>query len=441
MIKQKHIMLLALWALFWPSISKGQTETPLPQQLTLEQCVEFALKNNPTIKQSLIDEEIGEREIKSSLSGWFPQISTTFGLDDNIKLRTQAIDGNLIAFGQKYNSSLLLQVNQTLFNRDQLFASKSADNIRTGLTKNIEEVKISTAVNVSKAYYDILLTYEQLNILNENLSRLQKQYNDARNRYESGLVDKTDYQRASISLSNVMSNRNRVKNSLNSKFFYLKQLMGFPQEQEFTLDYNYDLMEQQVFADTTETLSVENRVEYQFLENQVDLLNIQTNYEKWSYIPTLSAYYNYNWLFFNNDFSSLYEQSYPTSAVGLSLSLPIFQGGKRTQNIHIAELKEERSQIDLINLRSQINTEYEGALADYKSNYFEWQIIRENMEMASEVYDIIKLQYDEGIKAYVDLIVAETELRTAQLNHYNAIYQLLVSKLDLEKALGNIEIN
>ena len=93
------------------------------------------------------------------------------------------------------------------------------------------------------------------------------------------------------------------------------------------------------------------------------------------------------------------------------------------------------------NLKKQINTEYESALANYESSYVEWQNIKQNMEMAEEVYNIIKLQYDEGIKAYVDLIMAETELRTSQINHYNALYKVLSSKLDLEKALGNIEIN
>ena len=127
--------------------------------------------------------------------------------------------------------------------------------------------------------------------------------------------------------------------------------------------------------------------------------------------------------------------------VGVSVGIPIFQGGKRTQQIKIAELNEERLQLSKTNLESQINTEYETALAAYKSNLYEWESVKENMELAEEVYNIIKLQYDEGIKAYVDLIVAETELRTSQLNHYNALYKVLASKLDLKKALGNIEIN
>jgi outer membrane protein TolC len=200
-------------------------------------------------------------------------------------------------------------------------------------------------------------------------------------------------------------------------------------------------MEAETEMDTTEQLMVGNRIEYQQMETQVSLFRLQTRYEKWSFIPEVSAYYNYNMLFFNNEFSDLYRKNYPTSVVGLSVGVPIFQGGKRTQKIKIAELKEEHIQLDKTNLKNQINTEYETAMADYKSNLYEWKAVKENMELAEEVYNIIKLQYDEGIKAYVDLIVAETELRTSQLNHYNALYMVLASKLDLKKALGNIEIN
>jgi len=98
----------------------------------------------------------------------------------------------------------------------------------------------------------------------------------------------------------------------------------------------------------------------------------------------------------------------------------------------------DRGVIEIENLSNQIKTEYSTALADYNSSVYEWQLIRENMEMAEEVYDIIKLQYDEGIKAYVELVVAETDLQTAQINHINAFYQVLEDKLDLEKALGTI---
>lgn len=438
----RHSLFVGMGALLLSHLAFGQAaDTPPPSLLSLDQCVEYALQNSPIIKTSQINEEIGERQIKSSLSGWLPQVSATFNAAHNIKLQTTAFGDQLITLGQNYNSNMLFQVNQTLFNRDQLFASKTADVVRNQLDQSSLSGKISTVVAVSKAYYDILLTFEQVKILNENLDRLNKQFKDAKSRYESGIVDKTDYQRASISLSNVRSDKNRVESSIKAKKSYLKQLMGFPTEDALDLDFNYQSMEKEITMDTTVQLQIENRIEYKLLQSQLSFSNLQTRYEKWSFIPKVSAYYNYNLLFFNNTASDLYRKNYPTSAVGLSFGIPIFEGGKRTQQIKLAELSEEKTQIEMSNLKRSINTQYESAMADYKSNLFEWQSVKQNMDMAEEVYGIIRLQYNEGIKAYVDLIIAETELRTAQLNHYNALYKVLASKLDLEQALGNIEIN
>ncbi|MBD8490827.1 TolC family protein [Echinicola sp. CAU 1574] len=409
--------------------------------LTLEQCIQYALENGPNMQQALLDQEIGDREIKSSLSGWFPQISASASGTRNIKLQQQPIGGELITFGQRYNSGIQFQVDQNLVNRDQIFAGRTSKYVKDQYEQNVENLEIATVVDVSKAYYDILLTYEQLKILKENLVRQQKQYNDARSRFESGLVDKTDYQRALITLSNVKSDQKRAQESVQAKKAYLKQLMGYPLDLDIALSYSYEKMQQEALMDTTQNLLPENRIEYQQIMTEENLAQMNTGYQKWAYLPTLSANYNYNWLYFSNSFSQLYDQSYPTSAIGLTLSLPIFQGGKRHQDIRIAELQQEKVFVEKTNLEKQINTEYQTALSTYKSNLYEWRTIKTNMDLAQEVYDIIKLQYDEGIKAYVELIVAETELRTAQLNHYNAMFNLLSSKIDLDRALGNIGNN
>ena len=439
---KKHVLLVGMSIFLFSTTGFGQEDPPIPQgELSLEEILEYSLLNSPLIRQSQIDEEIGDQEIKSSLAGWFPQISASAGGSYNIKLQTQVIGDQLITFGQPWNSNVLFQVNQTLFNRDQLFASKTSKYYREQLEKVTENSRINTIVEVSKAYYDILLASEQLNVLDENMVRLEKQYKDAVSRYEAGLVDKTDYQRASIALANERSDRNRVKTSFDAKYAYLKQLMGYPDNADFTVEFNREKMLDDMFMEESEPLVLENRVEYQLMKTQQTLNEIQTSYEKWNYLPELSANYRYNWLFFNQEFSNLYNQSYPTSAVGLTLALPIFQGGKRMHRVRIANLQVERGEIDLRNLSSQIKTEYEVALANYKSSLYEWEAIRENMEMAEDVYNIIKLQYDEGIKAYVDLVVAESDLRTAQINHLNAVYQVLESKLDLKKALGIIEYN
>ncbi|GAB3814718.1 TolC family protein [Pontibacter rugosus] len=438
----KRLRLLLLACLLCPSLVWAQGNTgAAPEQLTLEQCVDYALQNRAQVEQALLDEAIGRREINVNLAGWFPQISANYGGTKNLKLQQQPFGDQVITLGRKYTSNVLLEATQTLYSSDLLLASKASRFTKEQLQQNITNTKINTVVEVSKAYYDILLSKEQLTILNENLARQQKQYSDAQSRYEVGLVDKTDYQRAAITLGNIRSDIKRAQEAIKAKSAYLKQLMGFPVEQEIDLQYDYNIMQQLVLVDTTEILNFANRIELQQLQTQRELLKLNESYYKWSMLPTVSAYVNYNWLYFNNEFADLYNQAYPTSGAGLQISLPIFQGTKRIQNLKIAKLRQERLDVEVEEARRAINTEYQEALASYKADYYEWTTLRNNVELAQEVYDVIKLQYDEGIVPYINLIVAETELRTTQINYYNALFNLMASKLDYQRAIGNIDIN
>ncbi len=296
-------------------------------------------------------------------------------------------------------------------------------------------------VEVSKAYYDILTSNEQLNIINENIARLQKQLKDASAQYEAGLVDKTDFQRAQISLSNSLADKKRTEELVKYKYAYLKELIGYQGKENFTLSFTAADMEKDVLIDTAQLLDYQNRVEYRLLETQRELQSINTSYNKWSYLPTLSGFYNYGFNYQNQELSNLYDKNYPSSILGLRLTLPIFAGGKRTHEIKKAQLQEQRVDLDIENVKNQINTQYEAAIATYKANLNDLRTNRENVEISRSVYNTIKLQYDEGIKTYLDLMTSETDLRTAQLNYLNSLYSLLASKLDVKQALGTITVN
>jgi outer membrane protein len=153
----------------------------------------------------------------------------------------------------------------------------------------------------------------------------------------------------------------------------------------------------------------------------------------------LSAVGGYNFNYLNTRFSKLYADNLPNSYAGLQLSFPIFQGTKRTQNIRIAELQLTRLDWDMVNLQNAINTQYAQALATYKSSLNNYYVLRENLNLARDVFNTIELQYRSGIKAYLELITAETDLRNAQSNYSDALYQALSSKLDVQKALGTVQ--
>ncbi len=418
----------------------GQETGELPRGASLQECIDFALQHRGTVQQALIDEEIGERDIAVALSGWYPQLNANAQYNNNIIIPTAVIGDQIIRMGQNHTAALAFQADQQILNPQLIQASKAAKHIRQRNAQNTESTLINTIVEVSKGYYDILTTEEQLKIIDENIGRLNKQLSDARARYEAGLADPTDYKRAQISLSNAQADKKRSEEVRKYKYAYLKELIGLDASDELHLSFDNAAMESEILLDTTTQLQYNNRIEYRQLETARQLQALNTQYHKWTFLPNVSAFYNYALDYRNNSFGDLLGTDYPRSVFGLTLSVPIFQGTRRTQEIRRSRLQEERLNWDAVNLRNRIHSEYELAMATYTAGLADLRAAEANVVLSEEVYNTIKLQYDEGIKTYLDLMTAETDLRTTQLNYLGTLYAVLSGKLDVQRALGTIEI-
>jgi outer membrane protein len=440
---------LSILFLFISIFLTGQTaHDTLPSNVTLSQCITYALANQSLIKQSLLDEDITKRDIRIALSGWYPQLE----FDANVQHYLQA---PIIYYPNLLNPSApkisipsatnvsanIFSANQTLYSNDLFFAARTSKELRHQALEYTENSKINTYVDVTKAFYDILLTEQQVNVLNEDILRLQRNYRDAYNLYQNGLTDNIDYQRTEISLSNSKAQRKTIEEALKAKYAVLKHLMGVVPEKQLTVLYDSSKYENEILFDTTKNLDYSNRIEYKLLQTTLNLKNSEISYYKWSFLPTLSAFYDYNPQFQNNRFSDLFNKNNPTSVLGLKLTLPLFQGMNRVENLNKSKLQYQRLQFGMDFLKSEINSEYMQAFTGYTSNLNELKIAKNNITVAKNIFNTVKLQYDKGIKAYLEVIVSETDLRTAELNYLNVLFRVLTSKMDLEKALGIIKIN
>jgi outer membrane protein len=434
------LVILNLTALFITGSLSAQTKAPdsVLQQPTLQDCIQYALQHNPDLQNFRIDEAITETTIRSKLADWYPQLGFNYSVQHSFQLPSQSLNGNIIHTGTQNISGLQFGATQNIFSRDALLASRSAKSVREFSKQSTSEQNINIAVLVSKAFYDLILTVQQLKVTGEDIVRTAQSLKDAYYRYQSGIVDKTDYKRATISLNNANAQKKFGDESLKAKYSYLKQLMGYPDAREFELSYDTVRMEKEIFIDTSQAVNYNSRIEVQLLETQKALQQYNLQYYKWSFLPNVYAFGNYNMNYLNNQFSKLYSQTYPNSYMGLALSFPIFQGGKRLQQIKQAQLQITQVDNSITGFKNKINTQYQKALSTYKSNLFNYYTLKENLSLANEVYDVIHLQYRSGVKTYLDVITAEADLRTAQINYYNALYQVLSNKIDVEQALGSI---
>lgn len=412
-----------------------------PPNATLQQCVDYALKNRANINIAQLDEEIGEKDIAIGLSGWFPSVNMSTNYNHNIKIPTSQIGGNVISLGSKNSYGLTFQADQQLLNAQLIQATKAAKFSRELYKKNTENTQINTIVEVSKAFYDILISNEQLGIIQANILRIDKQLSDASSRFDVGLVDQTDVKRAKISKANSLADQKRTLEMLKYKYAYLKELIGLKQEDALSLSFEDQDLETKILLDTLDGVNATQRVEYQILETQKKLQLLNTKFSKVSYIPTMSAFINYGWDWRSEAIKDLYDITVPRSVFGLNFSFNIFDGNKKLQNFKKSRLLETRLDWQMVELKNQINTQYQLAISAYQANVNDWMTSKENMQMSKDVYDVIQLQYNAGIKNYLELMTADTDLKTAQINYLNSLYAVLSSKLDVEQALGNINSN
>ena len=410
----------------------------LLQTATLDNVVAYAIVHQPLIKQSLLDEQITETLIKSKLADWYPQVDFKYTLQHNFQLQKAVIGGNIIKFGVDNTSAAQFTLSQNIFNRDVLLASRTKNDVLSNVKRTTVANKIDIAAVVSKAFYDVLATMQQIKVADEGIVRLERSLKDAYSRYNTGIADKTDYKRATIALNNSKAAKKSNEALLKAKLEYLKSLMGYPAGNDLNIVYNSLQMEKEMLIDTLQLPDYSKRIEYQLLTTRKKLQEAELKYNKWGYLPSVSAFAAYNLNYQDNRFNKLYGQSFPNSYGGISLSVPILQGGKRKFNIQQQELQLKRIDWDFINLQHSINAQYAQALALYKSNMANYQALKENVNLAKEVYDIIQLQYKAGVKTYLEVVSAETDIRTAEINYYNALYELLASKIDVEKSLGQI---
>ena len=419
-------------------VQAQSNQAPLPAKVNLQQAVDYSITHQPVVQQALVDQEITEANIKSRLADWYPQVNFNYALQRNFIVQTAIIGDNKVKLGTNNTSNAQFTLSQTIFNRDVLLASRTRTRVRQQAQQNTSSNKIEIAAAVSKAFYDVLASEQQIKVSTENINRIQRSLKDAYNQYQAGVTDKTDYKRATIGLNNAQALKKTNEEQLKAKLGYLKSLMGYPDSAQLEIEYDSLQMEKEVYFDTLQTADVTKRIEYRLLETQRSLLQANLKYNRWSFLPSLSANGAYNLNYQNNSFGQLYDVNYPNSFAALTLNFPIFQGGKRRANIQAAEWELQRSKLDIINLENNVNAEFSAAMSNYKGNLANYLALKENLALATEVYDVIQLQYRSGIKTYLEVINSETDLRTAQINYYNALYNLLASKIDVQKALGQI---
>jgi outer membrane protein len=426
---------------------------------TVKESIDYALKNQTKVLNSVYDEQIAQAKVDEVFGAALPQVSGNLDIKRFFDVPTQLFPAafNLkpdatpeqraaaegvyfpVKFGLNYNGAAGIDVSQLIFDGSYIVSAKGSKAYLELSKKATDRTKIETSIAVSKAYYSVLISEERLLLLDANLERLKKLTDDTKVMFDNGLVEKIDYDRLSVNYNSVLVEEKKVKQLVSLSYYLLKYQMGMNLQAELTLTDRLDF-DKEVAAPLIDKLDYNKRVEYSLAKTQERIAELDLLRNKLAYLPSVAAYGSFSENAYRNTFSFIRSDYswYTTSIIGARLTLPIFDGFQKNAKIKQARLTLSKSQNDLNNLQQGLDLELKNATVNYSNNIASLQIQNTNKDLALEVAKTAKIKYDQGVGSNLEVITAETSLKEAQTNYFSALYDFIISKIDLQKAQGAI---
>jgi outer membrane protein len=430
-------------------IAQQRDSVAIIHEFSIQQAVDYAVKNNVQVKNALLDVQLQAQTNRELTAAAYPQVNGSFSMVDNLKVPVSLIPSEFFGgtpgtyqkfpFGIKYNATGGINLDQLLFD-GQVFVGLQARKTAIDFSqKNVEVTETMIRTNIYKVYYQLVASNFQIEILDANIERLEKQLHDTREMYKNGFAEKLDIDKVSVQVANIHTEKQKVINQVNNGYLGLKLLMGMPASDSLVLTdkISYERIVQDL--PSTDSFSYSDRKEYQYAELGIRLNQYNIKRYKLSRWPTVSlnAYYNENAQRPKFDFFSGGEW-FPVSAVTLRVNVPIFKGFSTRAKIDKATLELQKSINQRENLKLSIDNDVALASNNFNTAINTLDNQKRNMDLATAVYDQTRKKFESGLGSTLEISNAQADLRIAQTNYITAMYDAIIAKVDYLKAIGKL---
>ena len=182
-----------------------------------------------------------------------------------------------------------------------------------------------------------------------------------------------------------------------------------------------------------------SRIEYSTLQTQRELQAINVENERKSYLPTVSLAGNYGYYNGRQSIARFITRPWLDAGfVGLNVSVPVFDGFLRKYRTAQARGNLIKADNSLKLLEQSIDLQLRQSQTQVRNYWYTLQEQKKNLDLSQEVLRVTRIKYKEGVGANIEVINAEASFREAQTNYYNALYNALLAKVDLDKAMGRL---
>ena len=399
-------------------------------KLSLADAIDLALSENPTVKVAELEVQRFDYVKRQTWGNLLPQLSAAGSYQRSI-VKSEMRGG--ISFGA--DNLFAPQVYRTMkLNDTQMAAAVEA----------ARGSRIALVAEVKKAFYNILLAEQSLEVLRESEATVQRTVDDTELQYSHGLASEYDLLTAQVQLSNLRPTILQTETSIRLAKLLLKMYLSIPEQVEIEVEGQLDGMRDEVLAGTDGlTDDVSQNSDLRTLELQEELLRRQLKVANASRWPSLGAFGSATYT--GNDmepFMGMGADDGPKFfwtnpiTVGVQLSVPIFAG--LTKMNKSREIKNQIAQIALQRTyaRQQVDVQMRSALNDLLTARETMFAQERTVAQARKAYSISDTRYRAGAGTILELNSAQLAQTQAQLNYSQAIYDYLSAKAEYDRIVG-----
>jgi outer membrane protein len=420
-------------------------------QLTLSEAVQYAIENNYTTKNARLETLISKATVKETTAQGLPQINGSFNLDYNPKIPVVFLpneppfgdpsnpsDVLPARFGVSYTSGLGVTVSQMIFDGSFFIGLRAAKTLTQLTDFDLVKAENDVVENVKKAYYGVLVNQERIRLAESNLSRIDSLLKETKALNEAGFTERIEVSRIQVQRNNTYSQVERSRTAWEISKELLKIQMGMPLSVDIVITETLkDLNPREALL---ELLAEEggDRIELDQLNTQIELQRYDLKYNTSQYMPTIDFNGNIRRSGAGNQLNTVFDKQkwFGSSLIGVSMNIPIFDGLSKSARIQKNRYTIHQLENQRFYLKDNFQNEIFSAKASLKNDLNILDVQLENLELAQEVFDIARIKYQEGVGSNLEVIDADGALTEAEINYLAALYDGLISKVNLEKALG-----
>lgn len=446
------IFILIIVAVLFSLTAFSQTKDSSNFSFSLQQAINFALDNQKDVKNAIIDEQLAQKKVNEIMGMGLPQINASFDLREFIEIPTSLIPADFfggmpgtfaaVKFGTKYNATAGIDASQLIFSGDYFLGVKASKVFVEISQKSTQRTRIETSSTVAKAYYTALVNEERTKLMNATVERIKKTLDGTKALLDNGFVEKIDFDMLTVTYNNLLVEQEKVQRLVTLSTYLLKYQMGMDINSNLTLtDKLADVKLDIVNSASAQKFDYEKRVEYGLFETQYKLAKLDVKRQRLSYLPAAFAYASLSEGAQRNEFDifDTDKKWYPTSVIGAKVTMPIFTGFQRNSKNQQAKLSLLKAENNIDFIKKSIDLEIASSTTILQNAASSLENQKKNIVIAEDVVRVARLKFEQGVGTNIEMITAETALKEAQTNYFNALFEALVAKIDFDKAVGNLK--